>query len=36
MLVQRFAWFVSDVTRQDFDWLLNSMIYGQRAFPEIL
>lgn len=28
---QRFAWFVSDVTRKDFNWLLNSMIYGHRA-----
>ncbi|GAA5989901.1 hypothetical protein JCM10908_002369 [Rhodotorula pacifica] len=29
---KRFAWFVSDVTRKDFDWLLNSMVYGQ-LFP---
>ncbi|GAA6002715.1 damage-control phosphatase ARMT1 family protein [Rhodotorula paludigena] len=29
---KRFAWFVSDVTRQDFDWLLNSMVYGH-LFP---
>jgi len=28
---QRFAWFVSDVTRQDFNWLLNSMVYGHRV-----
>lgn len=25
---KRFAWFVSDVTRKDWDWLLNSMLYG--------
>ncbi|PWN42868.1 DUF89-domain-containing protein [Ceraceosorus guamensis] len=25
---KRFAWFVSDVTRKDWDWLLNSMMYG--------
>ncbi|KAH9821336.1 hypothetical protein DFH28DRAFT_588460 [Melampsora americana] len=25
---KRFAWFVSDVTRKDWDWLLNSMVYG--------
>ncbi|KAH9442596.1 hypothetical protein Pst134EA_031754 [Puccinia striiformis f. sp. tritici] len=25
---QRFAWFVSDVTRKDWNWLLNSMVYG--------
>lgn len=31
---KRFAWFVSDVTRQDWDWLLNSMIYGQ-LFPHV-
>ncbi|GAA5827619.1 hypothetical protein JCM11251_001759 [Rhodosporidiobolus azoricus] len=29
---KRFAWFVSDVTRKDFDWLLNSMVYGH-LFP---
>ena len=29
---KRFAWFVSDVTRKDWDWLLNSMVYGQ-LFP---
>lgn len=29
---KRFAWFVSDVTRQDWEWLLNSMVYGQ-LFP---
>ncbi|GAA98802.1 uncharacterized protein L969DRAFT_76534 [Mixia osmundae IAM 14324] len=25
---KRFAWFVSDVTRNDWNWLLNSMVYG--------
>ncbi|KZT54779.1 DUF89-domain-containing protein [Calocera cornea HHB12733] len=30
---KRFAWFVSDVTRKDWDWLLNTMVYGQ-LFPE--
>jgi len=25
---KRFAWFVSDVTRKDWDWLLNSCVYG--------
>ncbi|GAA5951090.1 hypothetical protein JCM21900_005720 [Sporobolomyces salmonicolor] len=30
---KRFAWFVSDVTRKDFDWLLNSMVYGH-LFPD--
>lgn len=25
---KRFAWFVSDVTRKDWNWLLNSMMYG--------
>ncbi|GAA5824717.1 hypothetical protein JCM5353_004420 [Sporobolomyces roseus] len=30
---KRFAWFVSDVTRKDFNWLLNSMVYGH-LFPE--
>ncbi|KAL7336712.1 hypothetical protein BJY59DRAFT_761782 [Rhodotorula toruloides] len=29
---KRFAWFVSDVTRQDFEWLPNSMVYGH-LFP---
>ncbi|KAN0065556.1 Hairy/enhancer-of-split with YRPW motif protein 2 [Thecaphora frezii] len=29
---KRFAWFVSDVTRKDWDWLLNSMVYGS-LFP---
>ncbi|KIJ53819.1 hypothetical protein M422DRAFT_154437 [Sphaerobolus stellatus SS14] len=29
---KRFAWFVSDVTRKDWDWLLNTMSYGQ-LFP---
>ncbi|KIY50418.1 DUF89-domain-containing protein [Fistulina hepatica ATCC 64428] len=26
---KRFPWFVSDVTRKDWEWLLNSMVYGQ-------
>ncbi|SPO44747.1 related to venom protein 2 precursor [Moesziomyces antarcticus] len=29
---KRFAWFVSDVTRKDWEWLLNSMLYGS-LFP---
>lgn len=29
---KRFAWFVSDVTRKDWEWLLNTMVYGQ-LFP---
>lgn len=29
---KRFAWFVSDVTRKDFDWLINTMVYGS-LFP---
>jgi damage-control phosphatase, subfamily III len=29
---KRFAWFVSDVTRKDWNWLMNSMVYGQ-LFP---
>ncbi|KAF8487792.1 hypothetical protein JB92DRAFT_3020399 [Gautieria morchelliformis] len=29
---KRFAWFVSDVTSKDWQWLLNSMVYGQ-LFP---
>lgn len=32
-LLQRFAWFVSDVTRKDWEWLLNSMVYGS-LFPD--
>ncbi len=30
---KRFAWFVSDVTRKDFDWIINSMVYGS-LFPD--
>lgn len=30
---KRFAWFVSDVSRKDWDWLLNTMVYGQ-LFPK--
>ncbi|GAA5985642.1 hypothetical protein JCM11641_001459 [Rhodosporidiobolus odoratus] len=29
---KRFSWFVSDVMRTDFQWILNSMIYGH-LFP---
>lgn len=29
---KRFAWFVSDVTQKDWDWLINSCVYGQ-LFP---
>lgn len=29
---KRFAWFVSDVTRKDWEWLLNSCVYGN-LFP---
>lgn len=30
---KRYPWFVSDVTRKDWEWLLNSMVYGQ-LFPK--
>ncbi|CED85184.1 Uncharacterized conserved protein [Phaffia rhodozyma] len=30
---KRLPWFVSDVTKKDWDWLLNSCVYGQ-LFPE--
>ena len=26
---KRYPWFVSDVTKKDWNWLLNSMVYGQ-------
>ncbi|KDN53628.1 DUF89-domain-containing protein [Tilletiaria anomala UBC 951] len=29
---KRLPWFVSDVTRKDFDWLINTMVYGS-LFP---
>lgn len=29
---KRFAWFVSDVTKKDFEWLVNVMVYGT-VFP---
>ncbi|TFK77431.1 DUF89-domain-containing protein [Pluteus cervinus] len=29
---KRYPWFVSDVTRKDWDWLLNTLVYGQ-LFP---
>lgn len=31
---KRFAWFVSDVTRKDWQWLLNTMTYGH-LFPGV-
>ena len=30
---KRFPWFVSDVTKKDWQWLLNTMVYGQ-LFPQ--
>ncbi|KAI0059474.1 DUF89-domain-containing protein [Artomyces pyxidatus] len=30
---KRFAWFVSDVTKKDWEWLLNTMVYGH-LFPK--
>jgi hypothetical protein len=30
---KRFAWFVSDVTKKDWEWLLNTLVYGQ-LFPK--
>ena len=27
-------WFVSDVTRKDWEWLLNTMVYGE-LFKEV-
>ncbi|KAF5366952.1 hypothetical protein D9757_010852 [Collybiopsis confluens] len=30
---KRYPWFVSDVTRRDWEWLKNSMVYGQ-LFPK--
>ena len=30
---KRYPWFVSDVTRKDWEWLLNSMVYGH-LFPK--
>jgi len=30
---KRLPWFVSDVTRKDWEWLLNSMVYGH-LFPK--
>lgn len=29
---KRIPWFVSDVTRKDWSWLLNTMVYGH-LFP---
>lgn len=30
---KRYPWFVSDVTTKDWEWLLNTMVYGH-LFPE--
>jgi damage-control phosphatase, subfamily III len=30
---KRYPWFVSDVTKKDWSWLLNTMVYGQ-LFPK--
>jgi len=30
---KRYPWFVSDVTKKDWDWLFNTMVYGQ-LFPK--
>ena len=30
---KRYPWFVSDVTKKDWNWLMNSMLYGQ-LFPD--
>jgi hypothetical protein len=30
---KRFPWFVSDVTKKDWEWLLNTLVYGQ-LFPQ--
>src|SRR5882757_4677420 len=30
---KRYPWFVSDVTKKDWNWLLNTMVYGQ-LFPK--
>ena len=32
---KRFAWFVSDVTKKDFEWLVNTMVYGE-LFSKLL
>jgi hypothetical protein len=29
---KRYPWFVSDVTKKDWEWLFNTMVYGQ-LFP---
>ncbi|KAI0783304.1 DUF89-domain-containing protein [Abortiporus biennis] len=31
---KRYPWFVSDVTKKDWNWLLNMMVYGQ-LFPKV-
>lgn len=30
---KRYPWFVSDVTTKDWEWLLNTMVYGH-LFPD--
>lgn len=30
---KRYPWFVSDVTKKDWEWLLNTMVYGH-LFPK--
>ncbi len=30
---KRYPWFVSDVTKKDWEWLFNTMVYGQ-LFPK--
>ena len=30
---KRYPWFVSDVTKNDWEWLFNTMVYGQ-LFPK--
>jgi damage-control phosphatase, subfamily III len=30
---KRYPWFVSDVTKKDWDWLSNAMVYGH-LFPK--
>jgi hypothetical protein len=30
---KRYPWFVSDVTKKDWEWLMNTMVYGH-LFPK--
>ena len=30
---KRYPWFVSDVTKKDWNWLMNTMVYGH-LFPK--